>query len=179
MNLPNRITVLRVLMIPVFLVFLYSPFQWGYLLGCVVFIVASITDIVDGYIARKDNLITDFGKFLDPLADKLLVTAALISLVDFGTLPAWVAIIIVSREFIVTGMRLIAATKHIVIAASTWGKLKTISHMVMIIVLLFSPILSIDTNKIWVQILIYLSTLLTIISGVDYLVKNKELFDDR
>ena len=134
--------------------------------GVVIFCVASFTDYLDGHIARKYNLVTNFGKFMDPLADKLLVSSALICMIELGFLPAWIVIIIISREFIITGFRLIAAEGGLVIAASWWGKIKTVTQMLMIILVLFG------VGGIIGNILIILATVFTVISGVDYIVKN-------
>ena len=174
MNLPNKLTMLRVIMIPVFLIVLLSGFVSTPLnryIAVIIFIVASFTDFLDGYIARKYNLVTNFGKFMDPLADKLLVAAALISMVELGDIAAWIVIVIISREFIITGFRLIAVENGRVIAASMWGKAKTVSQMIMIIIVL-SGILQ---GSIINTVLIYLAAVLTIISGVDYIVKNIEV----
>lgn len=174
MNLPNKLTMLRVIMIPVFLVVLLSGLVSEPLNRCIaviIFIVASFTDFLDGHIARKYNLVTNFGKFMDPLADKLLVAAALISMVELGDIAAWIVIVIISREFIITGFRLIAVENGRVIAASMWGKAKTVSQMIMIIIVL-SGILQ---GSIINTVLIYLAAVLTIISGVDYIVKNIEV----
>lgn len=172
MNLPNKLTMARVIMIPVFLVVLLSEFvpqPINRYIAVIIFMLASYTDYLDGHIARKYNLVTNFGKFMDPLADKLLVAAALISMVELGDIAAWIVIIIISREFIITGFRLIAVEANVVIAASWWGKTKTVSQMAMIIVVL-SGIGGI--GNLFGQILIYASAMLTIISGVDYIVKN-------
>ena len=137
-----------------------------------IFIIASLTDALDGYLARRDNLITDFGKFMDPLADKLLVCSALICLVELDKIPCWVVIIIIAREFIISGFRLIAADNGVVIAASYWGKFKTVSQMVMIILLIA------DLGGVFYtigQIFIYLSMALTVISLIDYLIKNRNV----
>ena len=138
MNLPNKLTILRMIMIPVFLVVLYIPGlgMAGNIAAAAIFILASITDFLDGKIARKYNLVTNFGKFMDPLADKLLVCSALIALVDFDKVAAWIVIIIIAREFIISGFRLIAADNGVVIAASYWGKFKTTFQMIMIILLI-------------------------------------------
>src|SRR5699024_4695521 len=138
MNTPNKLTLFRVVMIPFFVVFMLAPIggaaaKW---IALAIFIIASLTDALDGYLARRDNLITDFGKFMDPLADKLLVCSALICLVELDKIPCWVVIIIIAREFIISGFRLIAADNGVVIAASYWGKFKTVSQMVMIILLI-------------------------------------------
>ena len=150
MNLPNKLTILRIIMIPFFVFFLLSGVggsasKW---IALVIFAAASITDTLDGYIARRDNLITDFGKFMDPLADKLLVCSALICFVELDKLPAWMVIIIIAREFIISGFRLIAAENGIVIAANYWGKFKTVSQMIMIILLMldFGGFCSADTD---------------------------------
>lgn len=176
MNLANKLTLIRIAMIPIFLVALYFiEGDLGLYIGVGIFIVASLTDFLDGYIARSRNLITDFGKFMDPLADKLLVSAALIYMTEAGILPAYITIIIISREFIVSGLRLVAASKGTVLAASIWGKIKTVTTMVMIIVVLlplpfgFMPIVN------WV--LIIASTLFTVMSGWDYVVKNIKVFE--
>lgn len=169
MNLPNKLTMARVIMIPVFLVVLLSgviPEPMNRYIAVIIFIVASFTDFLDGHIARKYNLVTNFGKFMDPLADKLLVAAAIISMVELGDIAAWIVIVIISREFIITGFRLIAVEANVVIAASWWGKTKTVSQMAMIIVVLSG------IGGILGQILIYASAILTIISGADYIVKN-------
>ena len=139
MNLPNKLTLLRVIMIPIFVVVLLSslvPAPLNRYIAVVIFILASFTDYLDGHIARKYNLVTNFGKFMDPLADKLLVSSAMISMVSMGDIPAWIVIIIISREFIITGFRLIAVENGVVIAASWWGKIKTVSQMIMIIVVI-------------------------------------------
>ena len=174
MNLPNKLTILRVIMIPFFVFFLLSGVggsasKW---IALVIFAAASITDTLDGYIARRDNLITDFGKFMDPLADKLLVCSAMICLIPMGKLSAWIVIIIIAREFIISGFRLVASDNGIVIAASYWGKFKTVSQIAMIIVLIadFGGIFDvIGTVLIWV------SLILTIVSLIDYVAKNVEV----
>lgn len=179
MNLPNKLTLFRVLLIPFFVFFLLSPFFTGYgnYIALVIFIVASITDFLDGKIARKNNLVTNFGKFMDPLADKLLVSSALICLIALDKIPAWIVIIIIAREFIISGFRLIAADNGIVIAASYWGKFKTVFQMLTVIVLLldFSGIVF-DVIE---TVLIYISLILTVISLVDYIAKNKDVLKDQ
>ena len=176
MNLANKITVLRVLMIPAFLapLLMDAPFglsaQNARWLAAAIFIMASATDILDGWLARKYNMITDFGKFMDPLADKLLVMAALIVLVAKHDIYSWVVILILAREFVISGFRMVAASKNIVIAAGIWGKLKTVSQMIMIILLLIGA-----QNPLFLavgRVLIYLSAALTVISAVDYIAKN-------
>jgi CDP-diacylglycerol--glycerol-3-phosphate 3-phosphatidyltransferase len=173
MNLPNKLTILRVIMIPLFLLILLTnwlPDPQKRIIAVIIFALASFTDYLDGYIARKNNLVTNFGKFMDPLADKLLVTSALISLVELGDLSAWIAILIISREFIITGFRLIAASDGIVIAASWWGKIKTVSQMLMIIIVL----LNINTTlfNYLEYLLMGVVILFTIISCIDYIAKN-------
>ncbi len=177
MNLPNKLTILRVFLIPVFIIFMKVPVDWGRIAALIVFIVASLTDTADGYIARKYDLITDFGKFMDPLADKLLVCSALILLIDTGQLASWIVIVIISREFIISGFRLIAVDNGIVIAASMWGKVKTVFQMVMIIVLLWN--LQFYWFRILGQMLIYASLVLTVVSLIDYLVKNRKVLSSK
>ena len=169
MNLPNKLTVVRMIMIVPFVIFMLNAgiagdaSKW---IAVSIFIVASLTDLLDGKIARKYNLVTNFGKFMDPLADKLLVCSAMICLVEMGKLPAWIVIIIISREFIISGFRLVASDNGIVIAASYWGKFKTTFQMLMVIFLI------IDLGGVFATvetILIYVSLALTIISLVDYL----------
>lgn len=173
MNLANKITLARVFMIPIFVVVLISGLVASPVnryIALIIFIIASLTDTLDGYIARSRNMVTNLGKFMDPLADKMLVISAMIALVQLGDLKAWIVIIIVAREFIVTGFRLIAASENIVIAASWWGKLKTISQMLMVIFLLanFKGAMFIAINNF----LVVLAIVFTVISGVDYIVKN-------
>lgn len=174
MNLPNKLTVLRVIMIPFFVFFMLTDAagdasKW---IALALFIIASFTDTLDGYLARKHNLVTNFGKFMDPLADKLLVSAAMICLIEMGKLSSWIVIIIISREFIISGFRLIASDNGIVIAASYWGKFKTVSQMVMIVVLIadFGGIFNLIG-----QALIWIALILTVVSLVDYIAKNKEI----
>ncbi len=171
MNLPNKLTIFRACMIPFFVFFMETTFLGGAskYIAVALFIIASITDAMDGHIARKYNLVTNFGKFMDPLADKLLVCSALICLV--GVIPAWIVIIIISRELIISGFRTIAADNGVVIAASYWGKFKTIFQMVMIIWLILD--LGFGWYNVIGTILIYISLILTIVSMIDYIVKNK------
>lgn len=174
MNLPNKLTVLRVLMIPFFVVFMLMDIVPGMdkWIALAIFVIASLTDLLDGKIARKYNLVTNFGKFMDPLADKLLVSSAMICLVEMGRLPAWIVIIIISREFIISGFRLVASDSGIVIAASYWGKFKTVFQMVMVIVM----IMDLGPSFAMVEtILIYVALILTVISLIDYVAKNKEV----
>lgn len=173
LNLPNKLTLIRVLAIPLFVLFMYLPFGAARYIALAIFIAASLTDTADGFIARRYGMITTFGKFMDPLADKLLVCAALICLVHTRDLPAWIVIIIISREFIISGLRLIAADNGVVIAASWWGKVKTILQMVMIIFVLCN--FRGNGAVILRYVLIYASLLLTILSLVDYLYKNRNV----
>ena len=176
MNLANKITMFRVILIPFFLVVMLGDFfqepQRNYI-ATGIFVLASLTDWLDGYIARSRNLITNFGKFVDPLADKLLVLSALVSMVELLLIPAYVVIIIIGREFIVTGFRLIAVEKNIVIAAGFSGKLKTAVQMIMIIFIL----LGFNSREalIFADVLIFASVALSIYSAVEYIVKNKEV----
>ncbi len=173
MNLANKITIFRVTLVPVFMIVLYSNLEYSTYLAAIIFIFASLTDTLDGYIARSRNLITNFGKFADPLADKILVSAALISLVDLGKIPGWVVVIIIAREFTITGFRIIAASEGITIAASPLGKIKTISQLVAIISILLNNYPFVLINFPFDKIMLYLSLFFTIISGIDYIYKNK------
>lgn len=179
MNMPNRLTILRVAMIPVFIVFmLWEGIPYSDYIAASIFILACITDFFDGYLARKYNLVTTFGKFMDPLADKLLVCSAMICFVADPRcpMPVWVVIVIIGREFIISGFRLVAAEKGVVIAASYWAKVKTTVQMIMAIVLIFNfqhPIFEVID-----QILIYLALILTVISLVDYIYKNRNVMKD-
>ncbi|MBQ3103894.1 MAG: CDP-diacylglycerol--glycerol-3-phosphate 3-phosphatidyltransferase [Oscillospiraceae bacterium] len=169
MNLPNKLTVLRIVLIPVFMGVLYWGFPGAQYVALAVFIVASFTDYLDGYIARRDHLVTDFGKFADPLADKMLVTAAMLWFVEIGQMPAWVLLIVLVREFAVSGLRMIASDAGRVIAAGWSGKVKTASTMVCII-LMFLPI-----GKILNIICVAVIAVTTLYSGVEYFVKNKDV----
>lgn len=175
MNLPNKLTILRVIMIPFFIVFLLVPItpydKW---IALAIFIIASITDLLDGKIARKYNLVTNFGKFMDPLADKLLVCSALICLIELGKIPAWMVIVIIAREFIISGFRLVASDCGVVIAASYWGKFKTTFQMVAVCLLIA------DVAALWMvtQIILWIAVILTVVSLVDYLIKNREVMKD-
>jgi CDP-diacylglycerol--glycerol-3-phosphate 3-phosphatidyltransferase len=177
MNLPNKLTMFRIVLIPVLVVFYYLYVNlnndlFSYFFAPI-FIVASLTDFLDGYIARKNNLVTVFGKFLDPLADKLIVMAALLILNGLGMLAIWVTIVILSREFIVTGIRLVAVGEGNVIAASKLGKYKTATTMIGLIFMLLFPYLAV-LQDVGLYI-VYAGTLLTIISGVEYFIKNKDI----
>ena len=172
MNLPNKLTVLRMIMIPFFVVFMLTDLggTYGKYIALAIFVIASLTDLLDGKIARKRNLVTNFGKFMDPLADKLLVCSALICLVEMDRLAAWMVIVIIAREFIISGFRLIASDNGVVIAASYWGKFKTTFQMVMIILLILDlgeGFQVLETAVIWIALV------LTVVSLIDYLVKNK------
>ena len=176
MNLPNKLTILRMIMIVPFVVFMLVPIGGaaGKWIALALFVIASLTDLLDGKIARKYNLVTTFGKFMDPLADKLLVCSALICLVELGRIPAWIVIIIISREFIISGFRLVASDKGVVIAASWWGKFKTTFQMVMIVLM----IADIAALSIVTQIVMWIALILTVVSLGDYLVKNKDVMKD-
>lgn len=171
MNLPNKLTILRVIMIPFFVAALLydgGANQNMRYVAAALFIIASLTDMLDGKIARKYNLVTNFGKFMDPLADKLLVCSALICMIELRELPAWMVIIIISREFIISGFRLVASDNGVVIAASCWGKFKTTFQMIGVVLLIFNiPALSTLTT-----IIVWIALALTVISLVDYIVKN-------
>lgn len=173
MNLPNKITLARMFLVPFFIVFMLCDIPYGSYIAAAIFIAASITDSLDGYIARKNNLVTDFGKFMDPLADKLLVCSALICFVEIESIPmpAWIVIIIIGREFIISGFRLVAADHDVVIAANVWGKLKTIVQMVMSVVLILQ--IDMPVFEVIEQVLIYLALGLTVISLVTYIWENR------
>lgn len=179
MNLPNKLTILRVIMIPFFVFFMMAPYFEGYgnYIAAAIFIVASLTDMLDGKIARKYNLVTNFGKFMDPLADKLLVCAAMICLIETGDLAAWIVIVIISREFIISGFRLVAADNGVVIAASYWGKFKTVFQMLMVIVLILD--IQHPAFAVLGTVLTYIALILTVISLVDYVRKNKDVLKDQ
>ena len=174
MNTPNKLTIARMILVPFFVVFILTG--WGgesnRYICLAIFVAASITDWLDGYLARKNNLVTNFGKFMDPLADKLLVCSSLICMIELDRLPAWIVIIIIAREFIISGFRLIAAENGVVIAANYWGKFKTVSQMIMIILLIldFGGVFkTLETIFIW------LSLALTVISLITYIVQNKKV----
>lgn len=186
MNLPNKITVSRILATPVFLFFLvpgwFGQFwgldQWGRYAAAVIFIVASITDMVDGNIARKYNMITELGKFLDPIADKLLVTSALIAFIKTDNLSVWAVFIIIAREFIITGFRVVAAGRGVVIAADKWGKIKTVVQIAAIIAILIKNFpVSLIIDFPLGMVLMYIAVALTVISGVNYIVKNAKVLE--
>ena len=175
MNTPNKLTIARVIMIPFFVAFLMydivgSAGKW---VALAIFIIASLTDTLDGYLARKYHLVTNFGKFMDPLADKLLVCSALICFTATGQLAGWITIIIIAREFIISGFRLIAADNGIVIAASYWGKFKTVSQMILIILMIMD--LPYSAFQMLIQIFVVIAVVLTVVSLVDYIWKNKSV----
>ena len=177
MNLPNKLTTLRVIMIPFFVFFLLWQNGENYtfrMIALALFIIASLTDLLDEKIARKYNLVTNFGKFMDPLADKLLVCSALICLIELNALPAWMVIIIISREFIISGFRLIASDNGVVIAASYWGKFKTTFQMVSVVLL----ILDIPALAFVTTICVWIALVLTIVSLVDYIYKNHKILTE-
>lgn len=177
MNLPNKLTTLRVIMIPFFVFFLLwqnGENRTFRMIALALFIIASLTDLLDGKIARKYNLVTNFGKFMDPLADKLLVCSALICLIELNALPAWMVIVIISREFIISGFRLIASDNGVVIAASYWGKFKTTFQMVSVVLL----ILDIPALAFVTTICVWIALLLTIVSLVDYIYRNHKILTE-
>ena len=193
MNLPNKLTIFRVILIlPFVLLLLGGHHEWGWFravfggileyvdyIALAIFIIASLTDLVDGKIARKYNMVTNFGKFMDPLADKLQVSAAMIALVDMGRIPAWIVIIIISREFIISGFRLIASDNHVVIAASYWGKFKTTFQMVMVCLMIANLGAKYEWMRILTDCIMWIALALTVISLIDYLVKNKDVMKDQ
>ncbi len=184
MNLPNKLTMLRIGLVPVFMVFFSINKAWCQWTALVIFVAASVTDLLDGRIARARHLVTDFGKFMDPIADKLLVMSALVELVAQLRMPAWVCIVMLAREFMVSGFRLVASAKGKVIAAGIWGKLKTVSQMIFIpmaIVLFPMKELHHDFHNIWrvlTHIIMYISAALTIWSGFLYIWNNREYLSD-
>lgn len=190
LNLPNKITVSRILLIPIFIIFMVVDFGMGsfafggttlsveHLIGALLFIIAAATDWFDGHLARKHNLVTNMGKFLDPLADKLLVSAALIILVELGSAASWIVIIIISREFAVTGLRLILAGGGEVVAANQLGKIKTATQLVAIAFLLLNNIFFEAINFPFGTIMLYIALFFTIWSGADYFYKNRRVLLD-
>ncbi|MBQ9867046.1 MAG: CDP-diacylglycerol--glycerol-3-phosphate 3-phosphatidyltransferase [Lachnospiraceae bacterium] len=176
MNLPNKLTILRVLLIPFYIFFLMTDVAGGASkwIALAIFVVASLTDFLDGYIARKYKLITNFGKFMDPLADKLLVCSAMICFVELGRMPSWIVVIIIAREFVISGFRLIAVEQGRVIAAGWWGKFKTAFTMFMVIAMT----VNIKEIEIVTIVLMYISLALTLISLVDYLYKNRDVLKE-
>ncbi|WBW94847.1 CDP-diacylglycerol--glycerol-3-phosphate 3-phosphatidyltransferase [Oceanirhabdus sp. W0125-5] len=176
MNLANKLTVLRIIMVPIFLVFIsIETIPYGVEIATGIFILAALTDKLDGYIARSRNMITDFGKFMDPLADKLLVTAALVALTYMRIIPAWIVVVIISREFAVSGLRTLAANKGVVIAASWWGKIKTVIQFCAIILALINIVMESTVLASITSVAIYAAAIITLISGWDYFAKNSEV----
>ncbi|MBQ8878605.1 MAG: CDP-diacylglycerol--glycerol-3-phosphate 3-phosphatidyltransferase [Lachnospiraceae bacterium] len=175
MNLPNKLTMFRVILIPFFIIFLLVPItsvdKW---IALTIFIVASLTDLLDGHIARKYHLVTNFGKFMDPLADKLLVCSALICLIELDRIPSWMVIIIIAREFVISGFRLIASDNGVVIAASYWGKFKTTFQMIAVCLM----IADIAALSLVTSIVTWIAVILTVVSLVDYLIKNKDVMKE-
>jgi CDP-diacylglycerol---glycerol-3-phosphate 3-phosphatidyltransferase len=174
LNLPNVLTVLRILLVPVLVAALLQQAGSGDALAAIVFALASVTDALDGWIARRSKRTTTFGKLMDPLADKLLVTAALVSLVQLGRVSAWVAMVIIAREFAVTGLRQLAMEHGQVMPASIWGKLKTVFQVAMVLVLI-----TVDGSPTWVDILVWVTTAITVVSGADYFFGFRSLVEAR
>ncbi len=187
MNTPNKLTILRIILVPIFLVFLmWSAIPYRFIGALIIFIGASITDSLDGHIARKNNIVTNFGKFLDPLADKVLVTSALICFIDLKLASAIAVVIIIAREFLVTSLRLVANEGGVVIAASIWGKLKTVTQMVSIITILtfgafvqVFPMFDLPVFTLIGNILIWISAAITVISGIEYLWANRSVINTK
>ena len=176
MNLPNKLTIARMAMVPLFMVTLLINTPESRILSVVIFALASLTDMLDGQIARKYNMVTNFGKLMDPLADKVLTAAAMICLVELGDLAAWIAVVIIFREYLITGLRSVAASENIVVAANIWGKVKTVCQMIALMLLMIKPqivaVCGIDLG-LW---LMYVAVALTIYSGLDYVLKlNKQI----
>lgn len=184
MNLPNKLSMLRICMIPFFVAFAMMDAFWAQCLAVAIYIIACITDALDGHIARSQGLVTNFGKFMDPIADKLLVMSALIILVSQGRMPAWVCILMLAREFLISGFRLVAVEAGTVIAAGKLGKLKTIFQMISTIaLLLFVPVGETEAvlgtaGIVIANGLMYIAMALTVISGVDYLLRNRDCIGD-
>ncbi|QXM06088.1 CDP-diacylglycerol--glycerol-3-phosphate 3-phosphatidyltransferase [Crassaminicella indica] len=175
MNLANKLTIARIVLVPVFMIVLLNKIPYGMYIAAAIFIIAAITDTLDGYIARSRNQVTKFGKFIDPLADKLLVTAALVCLVQMGKLPAWIVVVIISREYTISILRAVAASEGIVIAASWWGKLKTITQIIAIVAILLNNYPFSLIGFPFSTIMLWIAVILTIVSGVDYLYLNKQV----
>ena len=177
MNLPNKLTMGRIVLIPFIVVLLYLShlYAWMRVAALILYILAAVTDWADGHIARKYNLVTNFGKIMDPLADKLLVTAPMLCLVEQGVFPAWCAMIIVAREFLITGLRVVAAADGTVIAATMWGKVKTTVQLIVLGIAVCFPQIMLGSVDL-MQLLIYLATAITAVSGIVYLAQNKNVF---
>ena len=176
MNLPNKLTIARMCMVPLFMIALMMNTPASRLIATVIFALASLTDLLDGQIARKYNMVTNFGKLMDPLADKVLTAAAMICLVELGDLAAWIAVVIIFREYLITGLRSVAASENIVVAANIWGKVKTVCQMIALMLLMVKPQI-IDLCGINIGLwLMYVAVALTIYSGLDYVLKlNKQI----
>jgi len=177
MNIANKITVMRIILIPIFIFFMLMNISYNMEIALIIFLIASLTDKLDGYFARKYNLITDLGKFLDPLADKLLVTAAFLIFIELGKIKAWIVFIILAREFAVTGLRGIAANRNIVIAASNYGKLKTVMQIITLVILFLDNYPFSLINMPMDIICIYITLIITIASGLDYFIKYFKALD--
>ena len=184
MNLPNKLSLLRICMIPFFVVFALMGAQWAQIVALLIFVIASLTDMLDGQIARKRGLVTNFGKFIDPIADKLLVMSALVVLVEQGRMPGWVCILMLAREFAISGFRLVAVDAGTVIAAGWLGKVKTVSQMAAVIALLLltpagdsAPLLG-QAGVVVANIITYAAAVMTVWSGADYIVKNFDCIKD-
>ena len=176
MNLPNKLTIARMCMVPLFMIALMMKTPASRLIATVIFALASLTDMLDGQIARKYNMVTNFGKLMDPLADKVLTAAAMICLVELGDLAAWIAVVIIFREYLITGLRSVAASENIVVAANIWGKVKTVCQMIALMLLMVKPQI-VDLCGINIGLwLMYVAVALTIYSGLDYVLKlNKQI----
>lgn len=180
MNTANKITLLRIALVPIFMAFLLVDNMVCRIVALLIFVIAAATDGIDGYIARHYNQITTFGKFVDPLADKLLISAAFVVLLFYDRMSPWALMIVLAREFIVTGVRLVAVAEGTVIAASMWGKIKTVSQIIAVIaaIVLMGDSFSQVSGKLITDILIWVSTIITVLSGVEYVVKNRSLLQD-
>lgn len=175
MNLPNKLTTLRMILVPVFIVLYLNKLA---IPALIVFIIASATDFLDGHLARKHGLVTDYGKIMDPLADKLLVTSAFVCMVETGAVPSWMVIVILAREFLITGLRAVAANKGVVIAAAWSGKVKTVTQMIAIIFLLLENWPFSLIGFPFATIMLWIAVIMTVYSGVEYVYKSRELFSD-
>ena len=177
MNTPNKLTVARMILVPFLVLFMLTG--WGgeanRYISLAIFVVASVTDWFDGKLARKYNLVTNFGKFMDPLADKLLVCSALICMIELDRLPAWMVIVVIAREFIISGFRLVAADNGVVIAASYWGKFKTTFQMIAVCLL----IADVEALSLFTQIILWIAVILTVVSLIDYIIKNKDVMKEK
>jgi CDP-diacylglycerol--glycerol-3-phosphate 3-phosphatidyltransferase len=176
MNLANRLTIIRIVLVPVFMLFLLEKISYGEYIAAAIFVIAALTDSLDGYMARKHNQVTNLGKLMDPIADKLLITAALISLVQMDKISAWIATVIIAREFVVTGLRSVAASDGLVISASIWGKLKTISQIVAVLAIILDNFPFRYIGIPFDSIAIMVAVALTVISMLEYLYKTRKMF---